>query len=487
MSDRRRLIGVIALSGTNALKLGLQIMVLPIMARILGPEAFGTVGLAMPFVLLANMVCDAGMGAALVRHPNPPRELESTVFWLSVGIGLTMTLLLVGASGPISDIYGHPELAPVLATLALILMVSSSLSVANSRIVRSGHFSLFAIGDLASAILSAAAAITAALNGWGAWALVVQQLVLWLTKMAWIFPVSKFRPAFYCRPALARDYLKFGASAVGANISDFIGKNAPTLVIGAFLGVTKTGFYTVAQQLNRIPDQVISGPIWMSTFSGIAAVHEDRAAARAVALRSLRIIMLGLMPVFCGLILVADVAVSVILGDQWTRTAWTLARLAPAGFLLCLYSFMGAVLMGMGQPGKNFRLTLSLGIAMTAGAAFGAQFDTVRAAALGIVGGALILSPFYLRAFIRELDVKARDLGPVVIPPLVATTVMAGVVLGVRYETAELSHLAQLLLSMLAGAITFTTVLLAVAGRQILRDLKTLAGRRAAAAPPLAE
>src|SRR3569833_180855 len=92
MSERRAFFGALALSGAQLVKLGWQFAVLPVLARILGPSAYGLVALAMPFILLANMVSDAGLGNALVRTHNPSRELESTVFWLSVGICGLQTL-----------------------------------------------------------------------------------------------------------------------------------------------------------------------------------------------------------------------------------------------------------------------------------------------------------------------------------------------------------------------------------------------------------
>src|SRR5262252_2835317 len=94
MSDKRAFFGTIALSSVNVARLGLQLLILPILARILGPDAFGLLGLAMPFIFLAGMMCDAGMGNALVREPNPSWELESTVFWLSLGVGIALALMV---------------------------------------------------------------------------------------------------------------------------------------------------------------------------------------------------------------------------------------------------------------------------------------------------------------------------------------------------------------------------------------------------------
>ena len=71
MSDRRAFLGTIAMGSVNAARIGLQLLVLPILARLLGPEAFGLIGLAMPFILLSSVLADAGLGTALMRHQNP--------------------------------------------------------------------------------------------------------------------------------------------------------------------------------------------------------------------------------------------------------------------------------------------------------------------------------------------------------------------------------------------------------------------------------
>jgi len=72
------------MAAVNAAKFGLQLAVLPILARILDPSSFGLVALAMPFVLAASVICDFGLGSAIVRERETSRELESTIFWLSV-------------------------------------------------------------------------------------------------------------------------------------------------------------------------------------------------------------------------------------------------------------------------------------------------------------------------------------------------------------------------------------------------------------------
>src|SRR4029453_19652768 len=107
MSDRRAFLGTIAMGTVNVARLGLQLLVLPILARLLGPESFCLIGLAMPFILLSSVLADAGLGTALVRQQNPSTELESTVFWIATSIGVSLTVMLCALSCPLSGVFSR--------------------------------------------------------------------------------------------------------------------------------------------------------------------------------------------------------------------------------------------------------------------------------------------------------------------------------------------------------------------------------------------
>ena len=119
-------------------------------------------------------------------------------------------------------------------------------------------------------------------------------------------------------------------------------------------------------------------------------------------LRSLRIMVAALAFLFCGLALTADLATGLLLGPKWADTAPVLAALAPAGFLICLYSFMGAVLLGLGNSARQLTLSLLCGVAIFIGSVVGAQFDIVGVAT-GVSLGAATLVPAYIHSLASEL------------------------------------------------------------------------------------
>jgi len=473
MSERRAFFGALSLSAVSAFRLAVQLLVLPIMARILGPEAYGLVGLAMPFILLANMMSDAGMGAALAREPNPSRALESTVFWIALGLGLSLSLLMLLASVPVASLFEHPDLAPIMAALSVILTIAASLSVPNARIMRTRRFELFAIGEAASAVVSAALGIAAAAAGWGAWSLVVQQLSLWITKLVIQFPVSGFKPTFHCQPSLARPFLSFGLHTIGASLADFTSKNIAPVIIGRTLGVTAVGHYALGWQLIRIPDAVISGPAYVSVFTGVSRALAEKRPVQELILRPIRLLIMLLAPIYVGLALVAEPAVEVVLGDKWGETTPVLTALCPAGFFLCLLSIVGAALMGLGRADQQFRLTLVVGALMAVGAFVGTLFGLLGVA-IGLSVATLIATPIFIRSLARNIGVSPWRVIAGSGRPAIATGIMGIGVEALNFEFSGLPALGLLILLVVAGAIIYGAAIALLCRRQLIDDLGPL-------------
>jgi PST family polysaccharide transporter len=468
----RVLLGTVMLSAANASRLGLQFILVPILARLLGPGVYGLMSVAMSFVMLANMLSDGGMGAALVLEQDPADELESTIFWLTILIGSGLALFLCALSWPISVLYSQPALLPVLCALSPILVLSPSLSVANAQIVRSQRFDLFAIGDLGCAVVSAAVGIILAYGGWGVWSLIAQQLLLWSSKVAWVSYVASFWPRLVLRLDLVRPLLRFSAGNLATGVVDFAGKSAPVLIVGGLLGVQAAGLYAMAYQLTRVADMVVLNPVSVATFSSVA-IAADRNAAATFVTAAWRILVLALTPVFLAFAFTADPLAPLLLGPRWITTAPVLSALSPGAFLICLYGFVTSALLGRGQAGGALKLTLSVGVAISLGTVVGVSHGVVWAAA-GFSLGTLILAPLYIRALARAMHLPMMCFVSAAATSVMAAATMASVMFTMNAEASSASPFLRLILVSVSGLAAFAVVAGFLKGRQIRADFETL-------------
>ena len=464
-------LGAIALSGSNALRMGVQLAMLPILARLVGPAEYGLVALAVPFILFCNMLADGGMSQALARRQDAPPALESTVFWLAGGLGTVLAALACLGAWPLAIVLDQPRLPWLIMALSPILVMSGLTAAANARVIREGRFTIFAGGDLISTVASAVVALWAALQGAGAWSLVFQQLTLWGAKLLWVNLNARPHVAAGFHPSKIGELLRFGLHSIGSNLSDFVARNADNLIIGGVLGATAVGHYAMAYQIVRVPDLVLSGPLYLYVFTAVAKAAHDGAKARAadLAVSALRLTSSLLAPVFAGLAVISALAVELVLGPEWRPSASVLANLCGAGFGFALCLVCGAILMALGRSHLQFRMALvSAATTVTLVALFAPSgLDAVsRALAVGVP---LVLAG-YLVVLSRDLGLPLARLASAFAPAGLATAAMLGALLVARERMTGLPELVRLALLILLGAAVYGGGVLAIARRRLLDD-----------------
>jgi PST family polysaccharide transporter len=472
-APRRTSLGALANSGASAIRLVCQLGLLPILARLIGPADYGLVALAMPVVLLANVIADGGLVAALGRLRDAGRTVESTVFWMTVGIGLALALAVSAAALPIGLALRQPRLPWLILALSPILLMNSMMAVFNGRIIRERRFATFAMGDVMSTAAGAATALLAATHGWGAWSLVAQQLVLWVCKFAWITTRGGARIGFVFRFGEVRDLLSFGANTIGATMADFISRNIDNMIIGGVLGAAPLGYYAMAYQVLRVPDMLILGPFWFYIFTATSrVVHEgDRRAIQGLAVAGLRLLATALAPLFCGLALVSDLAVPLILGPKWTGAIGPLRFLAAAGFGFSICTIMAAVLLARGKAGLQFRLAVTLGLAniVTVG---GAVRFGVEAASAALACGVAAVAFYYVDQLARDLKTTRAGLLRAFLPALLGCAALAVAVPLTRRLLRDAPPGAELAGAVLVGATAYVAVIWILARSHLLADVR---------------
>ena len=194
MSLRKTLLNAATMSSTNVLRLLAQFFAVPILARLLSPSDYGVVAIAMPFVLFAMMFADAGIGMSLVRTPSSERVEWSTCFWLSLMLGASLALLMIGVAPVAAYVFGVPQLTSIVMTLGLIVFAQSISTIPGAMLQQSQRYQVIAIAELAAIAAGIGTAVIVAMKGGGAWALVGQQLAYHAVRVSLTCSMSNFRP-----------------------------------------------------------------------------------------------------------------------------------------------------------------------------------------------------------------------------------------------------------------------------------------------------
>lgn len=419
MALKRIAFGAAALSAARMFQLAASFLTVPFMARLLDPHEFGLVALGMAMVSLTLAFSDAGMSRSLIRISELDSDAWSSAHWLISGAMIAISLILFALAWPASIFFETPALMPVMMALALIPAVQGFLELPIASLIKRENLMPMAIADFAAAATGAAAAIGFGLAGFGAWALVAQNIANIAVRAPIILLAAKFRPRFIFKLDALRDHLRFARDTIGYSVMSVVGRQIDPLVIGKALGAAPLGLYSVAFRIMSLPSGVVSTPVQTALFPRLAQLRDKPDELRALVLAA-TIGQAGLVfPPMAAAAAASHAFFEVLLSERWIPAGAIFSALAVAGMVQTISTFNSSLLQAIGRTGARLRLTAEFTALWALTALATAQFGImVLAAAFSIVSVLYLprsLSVFLPRIQCSQLEyVKALG-GPILV------------------------------------------------------------------------
>lgn len=446
-----------------------------ILARVLVPEEFGLVALALIFIALLETVSNLGVTQALVVvEDDQVVERAETAFAFSVLLGLGLTVVTVPLGPVAAAFFDEPDLVallPVLgATFFLRSLGSTHYALAQKRI----DFRSRTAAEIAEVAVRGVVGIGLALAGFSAWSLVLAYLAgtITLTLILWV--MVPWRPSLSPRRAHLRELLTFGGTLSAVDIVAAAISNADYVLIGRVLGATSLGLYTLGFRLPELLILNLSVVVGRVLYPAFAAVK--RSALAPAFLSSLRYTAMVGLPLAAAVPILAEPLVLLVFGDQWLGSVESMQVLALYALSVALSIPAGAVFKAIGRADVLLKLALPrLALLIAVLAVFVDEGIVAVAVCQATVAALFAVAENVLAA--RALGAKTKPMLSALWPPLVATAVMAAVLVGAQalIEPAWLVVLA----GGVAGGVTYLAVIWMLIPDAIRRLVETARPRPA--------
>ena len=237
-----------------------------ILARILTPDDFGTVGMLLIFLSVANTFVDGGFAAALIQKKNPSREDYSTIFYWNLLVSVVLVAVLYITAPFIALFYKIPLLESILRVQSLVLIINAFSIVQQNILIKRLQFKRLALINLIANAIGAIVSIILAYQDYGVWCLVYKNLVsaLGIALIVWIF--SQWHPVLVFNKNSFRSLGGFGIMILFSNLVETIYTEIQGLIIGKVYSAKDLGYYTQAKRLEEIPTLGFSAAINQVTF-----------------------------------------------------------------------------------------------------------------------------------------------------------------------------------------------------------------------------
>src|ERR1700691_308957 len=164
VSNRRLAFSTLATGGGNFLKICIQLVMLPLMARLLGPDEYGLYSLAMPIIMFMMMLADGGLGASLAREPESNDAVWSSAFWALLISGFVMAAIVIVSSFFLAAAAHHPRLPFIIMALSPCVILFVLSVPAGTRLVRRARLQVISFCGVVGDVLGAGGALGLAVS-----------------------------------------------------------------------------------------------------------------------------------------------------------------------------------------------------------------------------------------------------------------------------------------------------------------------------------
>jgi len=445
--------------------------VLACLYRQLAPDDFGLIGMVLPVLLLLRNLSTMGLNVVTIQRREITAGQLSSVFWLNILLGAVAAAVAAGLAPLVARLYGgRQELTLLTLALAGTSVAAAFGAQHQALLERRMRWTWLAATRLMAQLAAGAAAVSAALAGWGVWSLVVQQYVELLALASLFWYAEPWRPSGPRRGAAVTDLLALGGFFSAANLMSFLTTNVDKVLVGAAFGPRALGLYSQAFNLMMKPGYLLTTPL-----AGIMLPTLSRAAGQPAAYRELlvsfsRVISVILFPAAAGLFVVAPEVMLLLGGPRWSASGGMLSALALALFV---QGFVNVAAYVFASAGRTARLLAGAGVlagamsAVTAAAVWYGRWrhlpveQAVTLVAYGYSLGLTVLAVGYLAYCMRSVGLTAWTWSAPAARPLLAAVAMSAVVWGGRgwlLSMGTTSPAVTLALLVATGGIVYTAL-----------------------------
>lgn len=427
---------------------GVQVFVMLVIARILTPKDFGLIGMLAIFIAVSQSLVDSGFSQALIRKQDRSEADNSTVFYFNITVSSGLYLILYFASPWVSLFYDEPQLCSLMRVLCLVIVINSFSVVQRAIYTANINFKTQAKATFVATALSGCFGISLALNGFGVWTLVYQQLInaVFVAVLLWIF--SGWRPLRIFSWQSFKELYSFGWKLLVSGLIDTIYRNLHQLVIGKVFTAASLGQYTQANTFASLPSSNVSGIIQRVTYPVLSKLQDDDERLRICYRRLLRMSAFIIFPMMSILAGVSKPLVIFLVGDQWELASILLIPLCFSMMWYPIHSINLNLLQVKGRSDLFLRLEIIKKIVGTLILFASIPFGLLFMCYCGIVSSiiCLIINTYYTEKLISVgFFMQIRDLSAVLIASLISAFVAW------LASQLEIPQLFQILLGFLVG------------------------------------
>lgn len=345
------------LFGARAVEQAVRWARLIVLARLLAPQDFGLMGVALLTMSTLQTFTESGFHVALVRRREAIRDHLNTAWTIAVIRGAALFVVLTAAAPSIAGFFNAPGARWIIQALGISLLIQGLFNSATVYFQRELQFRKQVAFQLSGAVADGVVAVIAAVVLRNAWALVLGFVAGDVVRLCASYLIADHRPRFELDRRKLRELWGFGKWLTGSSILVFLSTQGDDILVGKWLGTSMLAFYQLAYRISNLPATEFSRLVATVTLPAMAKLQDHPERLRRAYLQVLQFTAAFAFPVSGLLFILAPEFTSLVLGRKWLPMVTTMQVLAVCGMFRAIAA-PGPLFLAVGRPELRARLQL---------------------------------------------------------------------------------------------------------------------------------
>jgi lipopolysaccharide exporter len=330
------------------------------LARILAPEAFGTMAIALSAASVIDTMTDVGAREALIQNPRGEEDRYiNAAWWLGLSRGLLVYAVIAASAPWIAKFYGNPELSPLLRVIFLSVLFGSALSPGLFRATKRLEFGRCAVIQNGGGICGVAVTVLLGFLMRNVWALALGYCAESVARCLLSYIVCPSHPRARWDREPLRDLLRFSRGMFGLSFLNLIFSRADVFVLAKLCSPGMLGLYTLTVYLVQTPTSFAMSLLGQTLLPSLARLQQNHERINRALLQVTSLIAVLGMPVLAFMFFCGRSVLTVVYGSRFSQVSDLLFVASCVAFINLLNGQITTVFYAEGRP-QMHRLCVGL-------------------------------------------------------------------------------------------------------------------------------
>lgn len=321
-----------------------------VLARILSPNDFGLLGIAMLAISTIETFSQTGFQAALIQKKGNVEAYLDAAWTVSAIRGLVLFMVLLLTAPLIAEFFNSPQALPVIKVIAISTLLSGFQNIGILFFHKELEFNKLFVYEFSSTLVDLSVSISLAFLLRDVWALVWGGVAANSFRLFLSYIIHPYKPRLNVDKEKIKEMFGFGKWVFGSSIVIFLATQGDDIFVGKMIGVTALGLYQMAYQISNLTTTEIALLISRVTFPAYSKLQNDLPRLREAYLKVLQVSAFIAVPLTGGIFILAPEFTRIFLGNKWMGMVPAMQVLSFAGLARAVISTTSPVFMAIKRP-----------------------------------------------------------------------------------------------------------------------------------------